>query len=123
MRRLLHSSLSFDLGRLLWLTLRLLRACSPALRRPGVVTLSKRDCTVVFWPAKANTLSHRLERPATSSDMPSISSYRPTTYPSSRSSVISGARGVASGVAHLTIRFISSTLDFLLFQGISLALW
>src|SRR6267378_1498412 len=58
--------------RVLWLTLRGLLACSPALRQPFVQTLSRDAFTIVFWPDRQAIRLRRREAAPTSTAKRSI---------------------------------------------------
>src|SRR5882672_3432623 len=66
------SFLNWFLTHVLWLTLRALRACSPALRAQFVQTLSRGVYTVVFWPDRLAIPLRRREAARTSTAKRSI---------------------------------------------------
>src|SRR5882762_8934711 len=82
--------------RVLWWTLRALRAYSPELQAPFAHTLNRGDYTVVFWPIRVERIPlHPLGKAPTSTAKRSIWLLR--RWPRLPTWVTRGNRGVAGG--------------------------
>src|SRR5260370_22640638 len=84
--------------RVLWLTLRVLRGCNHELRAQYAHTLSRGDCTVVFWPIRSDNTPSR-HRDIVRMSTVKLSTWLSRQWRHSRTWVLRGSTGGAAGTA------------------------
>src|SRR5258707_6521858 len=94
----MNSVLTSLILRVLWLTLRALRASNRALLPQCVHTLSKDDFTVVIWPTRDERILLRLRATARTNTV-KLSTLLSPLWKLLRTSVTRGSSGVAGGMA------------------------